>query len=277
MRRTLVVDQQPHRPRDRCMNLLAGESMSVIPEWMKKAFEVRPTASVIVYYTDLLLSYKENRTFAPTEREIGKISHYASCGEQDFQNTEFGPLRKQSNESIVAQQPKLGGLITAPISAFSKECISSARVLGQVDRKFIACLMDFRSNSDTSTCGESILSSASRTLVLVDQHAADERIRVERFLKELCLGFIDSTGDGVEKRILNPPVPVLLSSSELDKFRNSIGTKLAFQRWGFTANDEEGSSGLEQSYAVLNFSSVPEIVADKVIFETDRCNSVVAY
>jgi DNA mismatch repair ATPase MutL len=50
------------------------------------------------------------------------------------------------------------------------------KVISQLDRKFIVCVVDATSESNessqTSDCSK-------RILVLVDQHAASERVRVE--------------------------------------------------------------------------------------------------
>ena len=59
----------------------------------------------------------------------------------------------------------------------SKIVLKSARIISQVDRKFILICMNNHSQADTIEGNE--------LLVLVDQHAADERIRVERLLAEL--------------------------------------------------------------------------------------------
>jgi len=54
-------------------------------------------------------------------------------------------------------------------SQVSKEDLSQARVLGQVDKKFI-------------------LISVQTLLILIDQHAADERVKLEQLCHELCMG-----------------------------------------------------------------------------------------
>lgn len=56
----------------------------------------------------------------------------------------------------------------------SKECLRRRKVIGQVDRKFILVVIDDESDND----GE--------LLVIIDQHAADERWRVEKLMEELC-------------------------------------------------------------------------------------------
>ena len=145
----------------------------------------------------------------------------------------------------------------------SKEGLAGVQVLGQVDSKFIACLLN---TSDQPREEQTI----SQTIILVDQHAADERIRVERFLKSLCLGYLDHEGAGVERRILDPPVPVLLTKFERDRLLDSAIMKKAFRDWGFDLVPEqparENHNGQEndEGFGMIQFCSVPEVVADKV-------------
>ncbi|XP_028941556.1 DNA mismatch repair protein Mlh3 [Antrostomus carolinensis] len=59
---------------------------------------------------------------------------------------------------------------------FTKEMIHSMQVLQQVDNKFIACLINTRNEMDKKTDGN--------LLILVDQHAAHERIRLEQLIAD---------------------------------------------------------------------------------------------
>ena len=118
---------------------------------------------------------------------------------------------------------------------FQKDDLRNAQVIDQVDRKFIACRID------DSSAG---IAAPRRTLVLIDQHAADERVRVERFLKELCLGYLSNvnadsgelknevTNDGLRLRDLSPPVPILLARHEERQLRD-LSIRRGFQHWGF--------------------------------------------
>eukprot|EP00062_Callorhinchus_milii_P024090 gi/632983644/ref/XP_007908748.1/ PREDICTED: DNA mismatch repair protein Mlh3 [Callorhinchus milii] len=95
---------------------------------------------------------------------------------------------------------------------FSKEMVSSMQVLNQVDNKFVACLMNTRDGKDSTPGGN--------LLVLVDQHAAHERVRLEQLIAdsyELVLGcrrLCTST--------VCPPVQVHVSQEEARLLRTCL-------------------------------------------------------
>lgn len=161
----------------------------------------------------------------------------------------------------------MGGVGIPSQSAFTRECVADALVIEQLDRKFIVCLVDLPTSSYNKLAEHSADNreiTTTRTLVLVDQHAADERVRVERYIKTLCLGFLDRDGVGIERRKLNPPISVLLSSTDYVNLHDSDRAKTAFRRWGFDVCENEGKADPEHGYATLYIKAVPEMVADKV-------------
>ncbi|TFK85447.1 hypothetical protein K466DRAFT_494735 [Polyporus arcularius HHB13444] len=178
------------------------------------------------------------------------------------------------------------------LTRFSREDLRKAHVLGQVDRKFVACIMQPSRSlvPDTSGGGVDWPDIGGRVLVLVDQHAADERIRVERFLRDVCEGFLsyrgrpasagrregapDARGGGVRTRTVDPPANVLLTKVEAERIALSQDVREAFAKWGVALAGaavppgpvravERGTD--EAAYVQVSVTAVPEVVADKLL------------
>ena len=101
---------------------------------------------------------------------------------------------------------------------FSKQDLINIQVIGQVDNKFIACLMILlREKEDESTI-----------LVLIDQHAAHERIRLEQLEDEFLKDVEESSGR-VRSESFSSPVHLNITIRSDLNFRN---LKSSFQRIG---------------------------------------------
>jgi DNA mismatch repair protein MLH3 len=139
------------------------------------------------------------------------------------------------------------------------------KVLNQLDRKFIVCTVDEIRGSDDNRQEPDI---PRRMLVLVDQHAASERVRVEGFLRTLCHRFLnlESNGSQSADRVdLDPPRAILLSRREASILRN---TQSILGRWCFELSWPE-SEGCDQSFDQDKYErflvhSVPGVVSEKV-------------
>ncbi|EGO27637.1 hypothetical protein SERLADRAFT_461440, partial [Serpula lacrymans var. lacrymans S7.9] len=170
---------------------------------------------------------------------------------------------------------------STPLRRFRKKDLANARVVNQVDRKFIACLIDNSLDSDILDAGENDCVNRSdeakgKALVLIDQHAADERIRVERFLKDLCLGFLRyrETSDGVETRKLSPLVPVLLTRHEALCLAREERFRKAFRSWGIhfadlqhvlqiDIDEDQLHGESNEGYIQVFVSAIPDVVGEK--------------
>ncbi|KAI1895512.1 hypothetical protein AGOR_G00107020 [Albula goreensis] len=97
---------------------------------------------------------------------------------------------------------------------FTKDMIHSMKVVHQVDKKFLACLISTRDQVDTEK-------SDGNLLVLVDQHAAHERVRLESLVTESYEEDPESPG---EKRLCSsciiPPLEIEVTEEDLRLLRS---------------------------------------------------------
>lgn len=204
---------------------------------------------------ELTNAIKDNCAYFVEERPIPSIS-------QQLQ-TDF-PSENVAHEAYATRPRRLfDGTLSildeTSTWALQRDDISRMKVISQLDRKFIVCVVDATSESNGgSDCSK-------RILVLVDQHAASERVRVEGYLKTLCYHFLDA-GDELSQTTfrvkLEPPRPVLLSRREVSMLRNS---SQILQRWGFDLSwPETEIRDLNADQEVILVHSVPQVVGEKV-------------
>ncbi|KAF8204753.1 hypothetical protein BJ912DRAFT_939222 [Pholiota molesta] len=247
-----------------------ADAQSAVPGWLEKALESNPA-------------------YVSTENRIHSVkappaAYHITGGHDILQHDERGYNYPESD--ILSERFKLGQPDTryeTSMNRFMKDDLRRAEVISQVDRKFIVCRVTRRGASDPSMAPSTHLKGSEAeysdsTLVLIDQHAADERVRVEHFLKELCLGFLysqDQTegkqASGIRTTELNPPRPVLLTQHEARSINGSQDVQEMLRKWGVgfaelskVMPDAASESGSSNGYSQLLVSSIPRVVCDKV-------------
>ena len=256
----------------------ASMSDSTVPTWLCDALKVQKL-SINVNCVHLLTSPQANTSYVFSEPAIHvmapSLSYKPHTTNYSTPNASQHHYRQSTNlPFMMANQNSISSL-------FAKEDLSLAKVIGQIDSKFIACMIDGSTSGNDAGLRNNRVDSSTSTLVLIDQHAADERVRVERFLKELCMGFLSTydnhTGSvcNIRVRSLVPPKPILLAAHEFRFLNESLEVQELFRSWGIRfakcptlgtraehpTNDID-DLGLEQ----VLVETIPNIISDKVIF-----------
>ncbi|KAG9128271.1 DNA mismatch repair protein [Ceratobasidium sp. 392] len=196
----------------------------------------------------LTKAMQRNPIFQPTEQSIFSTGAIASDAPELRPQAHTCTYRGNVSTSNLSQSSK-------PTSdTFSAGDLKNAQVVAQVDTKFIACL----------------LQRPDRTLALIDQHAADERVRVEKYLKRLCFGFLRGEVDVLP---MNRPKQALLTRREAEILQRP-GALDSLEKWGLWLELSAQASQKSHSAQVFEFiqvdvTGVPDVVASKLTTERE--------
>ncbi|XP_056409542.1 DNA mismatch repair protein Mlh3 isoform X2 [Hyla sarda] len=146
---------------------------------------------------------------------------------------------------------------------FTKEMVHSIKVLQQVDSKFIACLMT--SEVEVTAAPGSSPTAGGHLLVLVDQHAAHERVRLEQLIAD-SVEVSDSGERRLKVSLVDPALEMTLSEEDYRVLRTLGGT---LRRVGLSVSfpDPGGPRVL--------VSEIPLCFLEREVNETQRGRSAV--
>ncbi|KAG1892183.1 hypothetical protein F4604DRAFT_13425 [Suillus subluteus] len=235
----------------------SGPAHDKMPDWLQEALVA-------------------NDAYATTEPKIPSLPLFANQASDDQGYALIHP----NHPSCCARAFGTPSSSEHARTRFHKRDLLKAQVINQVDRKFIACLVDL----DNPTHREHGKPPGS-TLILIDQHAADERVRVERFLTEICSGFLrhcDGT-EGVEVLDLSPAVPILLTCHEASRLATIEEVQSAFDRWGVRfeglakLTSECAGDEASNGYVQVFVRAIPAIVGDKLLMNDELRDLVKGY
>lgn len=153
--------------------------------------------------------------------------------------------------------PDIGNLGSQGNGRLSKQSLKYAKVISQVDRKFILC----KTASNAQPCEEG--------LVLVDQHAASERVILEQLLAGLCRPADGSTSSTVRTAILEKPLHFQVSAQEHELFTKHTDQ---FANWGILYSSLQREEAMPasqdvraecKSEHVLTVTGLPHGIAER--------------
>ncbi|KAF2740661.1 hypothetical protein EJ04DRAFT_162165 [Polyplosphaeria fusca] len=201
----------------------------------------------------------DNPVFAPVERSIPQTTvEWHQC-----RNTASSGAEGLKNLHI--DTDKIFREASAPSSSkLSKQGLREAEVVAQLDKKFILVKMHTFARPWPNP------DSDSDVLILIDQHAADERIRVEALLSELCqpppaaqsqTQHCSKLGQRskVVCSILEKPILFSVSAQEREHF---ISYAARFSAWGILY-DVLTSMPPKKVQSTLSVSTLPPAISER--------------
>ena len=211
----------------------------------------------------------------PVECQDSRLSTWGKKIIDDWRNPVFNiseePIAQLSNEGKNAQAVAHvcnshdeykddASLGTVSLAQYTRKGLKQARVIAQVDQKFI--LVDIITAPPSSKRNDE---PDRRGLILIDQHAADERIRVEDLLSRVCdwSSHTTSNNDNSSKTqtaLLPSALLFEVSSQELPLFRKF---RSYFEQWGILYTISESQSGESNSSCGLSIQSLPPLIAER--------------
>ncbi|KAJ4405997.1 DNA mismatch repair protein [Didymella pomorum] len=211
-----------------------------------------------------LLQTWDNPVFKPSEQSIRQMSLQNDVEDGGDQH----PHLNHTHCSAIDMHKAFNdaGMSSARLS---KDALRSAEVISQVDKKFVLVRMAGSAADGDTTLSDDIM-------VLIDQHAADERIQVEALLRDLCrprhssvhIGFRSSLGfsSAVDIVILNKPLQFAVSPHEYIHFETFARN---FATWGIlydtrataTLDTRPGKSG--QSDCKISITALPPTISER--------------
>ena len=170
-----------------------------------------------------------------------------------WNNPVFGVSKEKQLETqldISVHNKQRKSLLSIAAFTFSKESLANVDVIGQVDSKFIACTLSTDNERQNRT----------RLLLLVDQHAAHERIRLEALQDEFLQGLKrNEKGLSVDCKDLTSPLNIVVTvpfDCSLKKLKS------AFERIGILYIVKSENVLDEKNYVELSVLAMPSLFVD---------------
>ena len=174
---------------------------------------------------------------------------------QDFLKSWCNPVFGVAKDTALSAQINGGFPIKKRVASLlksfplSKDSLQGLEVIGQVDSKFMACKCTLSTDSSSNE--------SSSFLLLIDQHAAHERIRLEN-LQEEFFSSSDKSGSArsIKSQNLYPPkqLSIILSSE-----KSLTSYKEEFEKIGVKFTIQSELKIQDKNYVTLFLKSLPSL------------------
>ncbi|CAG8487786.1 23819_t:CDS:10 [Dentiscutata erythropus] len=220
-----------------------------------------------------------NPVFQSYEAPIPLLKHISTCNKKSSVKSSFFSCNDLAQSDFVEHR-------------FSKQDFAQAQVIGQVDDKFVACKLPY-----SRAIGPDLQDGTQQILVLVDQHAADERVRVEMLMKEFCdfknKERMQNMNDNevhpisslVETVQINPPNKIVLTEREIRVvkrfeanfnswgifFSDNMDTKQDNASLSFTTpfvSPHFNASSTDNDHIPIYVTHLPKMIVDRCVFDS---------
>jgi DNA mismatch repair protein MLH3 len=203
---------------------------------------------VQTYWIDNMLGAWDNPSFSRTEMPIPNLGGEAA-GQQNTATSSHDCFKG------------IGSLDTAEVAKYrgklQRRALETADVIAQVDRKFILAKVR------TAPVIRNLEGPSNDVLLLIDQHAADERCRIEQLFTEMFVsaGLGENWESGARVRTVQVgSLAFEVSSTEGDLFQKYTSL---FSTWGI----EYVTQGKNNSTALITVHTLPVLIAERCRLE----------
>jgi DNA mismatch repair protein MLH3 len=191
-----------------------------------------------------LLDAWDNPTFARTEAPVPNL------------DTEVDHLQNQARSHHCHEdiETLFGTQVTKFRGKLQRQSLATATIIAQVDQKFILAKFD------TTQPHATVDPDSNGVLVLIDQHAADERCRVEKLFEDMFISPRSLDRNDQIQTVEIDPISFDISATEALLFRKYLDF---FRNWGiaYSINAKAGSEATVQVYAL------PTLIAERCRLE----------
>ena len=196
-----------------------------------------------------ILKKWENPIFQRSERRISSANVEKQDGEgmsHHHHHQCFGDIFGMGASRFAMSQSKLW-----------RRGLETAKVIGQVDRKFLLTKMGALESNDPNDHTESVL-------VLIDQHAADERCRVEQLYGALFTTerWDSQPGVVVSKVQTTQTEPILFSIGRSEEAL-FVRYQDVFHSWGISYDIEKTEGTGNGQSALIYVHTLPTLIAER--------------